>query len=105
MAEFPARILRVRYPIIHRIPEERVVVGLQRRSDTHLVSVRVRGERQQTCVLRGPAEPAHRSSSRRLQKRHFADDPLNASIASLRLIARNASQDIISDTLHEPGSE
>ena len=37
--------------------------------------------------------------------RYFADDTLNSSIASLRLIPRDASQDIISNTLHEPGSE
>src|SRR5262245_2794343 len=63
MAEFSAGVLGVRHAVLHRISEERVVVGLQRRSDTHLVSVRVRGERQQTCVLRGPAEPTDRSSS------------------------------------------
>src|SRR5262249_41446844 len=54
LAEFFSFVLGVADAVIHWIAEERIVVGLQRRRNAHLIAIGVCCERQKACVLRSP---------------------------------------------------
>src|SRR5262245_64501941 len=60
------------------ISEKSIVLRFQRGCDAHLVSVCVRGEREQARMLRRPAEPPDTRLLRSLQNRDFTDEASNS---------------------------
>src|SRR5262249_53614846 len=77
----------------------------QRGCDAHLVSVGVRGEREQAGMLRRPAEPPDTRLLRSLQNRDFTDEASNSPAALGRLLPRDPPQRFVGDAFHEPRSE
>src|SRR5262245_13624696 len=105
LAEFTPSVFGVSDAVVYRLPEKSIVLRLQRGCDAYLVSVSVRGEREQARMLRRPAEPPDTRSLGSFHNQDFTDEASNSPAALGRLLPRDPPKRFVSDAFHEPRAE